>query len=58
MEVTFIWSWFSFWIGFVSVFVSAFALVLVVALGAAVKQAGQKRKVFGSLDNINWSKDK
>ena len=58
MEVTFVWSWFSFWIGFVSVFVAAFSLVLVIGLGAAVKQAGQKRKVFGSLDNINWSKDK
>jgi hypothetical protein len=58
MEITFVWSWLSFWVGFVSVFVAAFALVIFFGLGAAVKQATEKRKVFGSLDNINWSKDK
>lgn len=58
MEVTFIWSWFSFWVGFVSVFVAAFAIVLIFGLGTAVKQATAKRRLFGSLDNVDWSKDK
>lgn len=53
MEVTFIWSWFSFWVGFASVFVGGFALAVVFALINAIKQAGTKRRLpAGSLDDF------
>lgn len=53
MEITFIWSWFSFWIGFASVFIGGFALVVVFGLANAIKQAGKKRSVpAGSLDDF------
>lgn len=40
MEITFIWSWLSFWVGFASVFVLAIVLTV---LGALV-QASKKKK--------------
>lgn len=58
MEITFVWSWLSFWIGVASVFVAVFALVLIIGLGSAVKQSAEKRRVYGSLDDLPWSKDK
>jgi hypothetical protein len=51
MEITFIWSWFSFWIGLASAFVGSFLLLLVIAFGQFVKQKAIKRRaedVFGS----------
>ncbi len=60
MEITFVWSWLSFWVGFASVFVGAFALVVVFGIANAVKQASKKREVpAGSLDDlITWRKTK
>jgi hypothetical protein len=40
MEITFLWSWLSFWIGFASVFVLA---IVITILGALI-QASKKRK--------------
>lgn len=40
MEITFIWSWLSFWTGFASVFV----LAIVFTIFAALSQAAKKKK--------------
>jgi hypothetical protein len=40
MEITFLWSWLSFWIGFASVFV----LAIVLTVFAALIQASKKKK--------------
>ncbi len=40
MEITFVWSWLSFWIGFGSVFVLAIVLTIL----AALAQASKKKK--------------
>ena len=40
MEITFLWSWLSFWIGFASVFVLAIVLTIL----AALVQASKKKK--------------
>jgi hypothetical protein len=40
MEITFLWSWLSFWIGFGSVFVLAIVLTIL----AALVQASKKRR--------------
>jgi hypothetical protein len=40
MEITFLWSWLSFWIGFGSVFVLAIVLTIL----AALIQASKKKK--------------
>jgi hypothetical protein len=37
MEITFLWSWLSFWIGFASVFVLVIALTIVFAVLQAAK---------------------
>jgi uncharacterized membrane protein len=51
MEITFIWSWFSFWVGVVSSFVGIFLIILVVAISQFKKQQDNKKRaedVFGS----------
>jgi hypothetical protein len=60
MEITFVWSWFSFWVGFASVFVGSIALILALGIANAVKQSGKKREIpAGSLDDlITWRKTK
>jgi hypothetical protein len=40
MEITFLWSWLSFWIGFASVFV----LVIVLVILAALIQTSRRRR--------------
>jgi hypothetical protein len=40
MEITFLWSWLSFWIGFASVFVLAIVLTIL----AALVQSSRKRR--------------
>lgn len=61
MEVTFVWSWFSFWIGFVSVFASLFVLLFLFVVRNALKQAKKANTIptAGSLDDlITWRKSK
>jgi hypothetical protein len=60
MEITFVWSWFSFWIGVASVFVGSIILILIFGIKNAVKQAKNKREIpAGSLDDlITWRKNK
>lgn len=60
MEITFVWSWFSFWIGVASVFVTSFTLVIILGVANAMKQAKKKSEIpAGSLDDlIAWRKSK
>jgi hypothetical protein len=51
MEITFVWSWLSFWIGAASAVVGLFLILLVVAFGQFSKQRNEKKraeKLFGS----------
>jgi hypothetical protein len=50
MEITFVWSWLSFWIGVASVFVSLFALAVVLA----VANAGKAKKKTSELMEMQW----
>jgi hypothetical protein len=47
MEITFIWSWLSFWIGFASVFVLSIVLVILLAAGQAAKKGKNKSDPLG-----------
>ena len=60
MEITFVWSWLSFWVGFASVFVSGFVLLFVVAILASIKRARKNQTpMSGSLDDlISWRKER
>jgi hypothetical protein len=51
MEITFVWSWLSFWIGAASAVVGLFLILLVIAFGQFSKQRNEKKraeKLFGS----------
>ena len=51
MEITFLWSWLSFWIGFASVFVLVIALII---LFAAI-QAGKNKKKGNLVGLEEWA---
>ena len=51
MEITFVWSWLSFWIGVASVFVGLFSLAVVLAVANAAKA---KRKASQLMD-LDWT---
>lgn len=57
MEVTFLWSWLSFWLGVASVFAAVFVFMLIVAISTAVKRSKSKA-MPNSLDDIFWDKTK
>jgi hypothetical protein len=51
MEITFVWSWLSFWIGVASAVVGLFLILLLVAFKQFTKQKQAKKRaedVFGS----------
>jgi CHASE1-domain containing sensor protein len=51
MEITFVWSWLSFWIGVASTVVGLFLTMLLVAFRQFAKQRSAKKsaeKLFGS----------
>jgi hypothetical protein len=50
MEITFVWSWLSFWIGVASVFVSLFALAVVLAVANAAKAKKRNSKLM----DVDW----
>lgn len=59
MEVTFLWSWLSFWLGFASFFLLVFFSILIFGIRNAVKQAKKNKIPAGSLDDfIGWGKNK
>mgnify|MGYP007049614991 CR=1 FL=1 len=60
MEITFVWSWLSFWLGFASFFLLVFISVLFFGIRNAVKQAKRNNMpAAGSLDDlITWRKNK
>lgn len=59
MEITFIWSWLSFWLGFASFFLLSIASLMFFAVRNAVKQSKKGKVPAGSLDDfIGWSKNK
>jgi phosphotransferase system glucose/maltose/N-acetylglucosamine-specific IIC component len=50
MEITFVWSWLSFWIGIASAVVGIFVVLLLIAFGQYKKQQKNKKMaedVFG-----------
>jgi hypothetical protein len=50
MEITFVWSWLSFWIGVASAVVGIFLVLLLIAYGQYKKQKSAKKmaeEVFG-----------
>jgi hypothetical protein len=51
MEITFIWSWLSFWIGVASTFVSLFSLAVVLAVANAAKA----KKKTSELMDLDWT---
>jgi hypothetical protein len=53
MEITFVWSWLSFWIGVASVFMLSFTLMLFVALAQGVK----KKKSASDLLDLEWARE-
>lgn len=57
MEITFLWSWLSFWIGVASVFAAIFVFMLIVAISTAAKRSKNKG-IPDSLDDIFWDKTK
>lgn len=57
MEITFLWSWLSFWIGVASVFAAIFVFMLIVAISTAAKRSKSKG-IPDSLDDIFWDKTK
>jgi len=50
MEITFVWSWLSFWVGVASVFVGLFAIAVVMA----VANAGKAKKKASELVDLEW----
>jgi hypothetical protein len=51
MEITFVWSWLSFWIGVASSFVGLFALVVLLA----VVNASKSKKKTSELMDLDWT---
>jgi hypothetical protein len=51
MEITFLWSWLSFWIGFASVFV----LVIVLTIFVALVQASKRKKDANLVGLEEWA---
>jgi phosphotransferase system glucose/maltose/N-acetylglucosamine-specific IIC component len=52
MEITFVWSWLSFWIGIASAVVGIFVVLLLIAFGQYKKQQRNKKMaedVFGKV---------
>lgn len=52
MEVTFVWSWFSFWIGVASVFIASFALLIVLGITNALNQGKKKKEQMDSMEKM------
>lgn len=50
MEITFVWSWLSFWVGVASVFVGLFSLAIILAVANAAKA---KKKTSEIMD-MQW----
>jgi len=51
MEITFIWSWVSFWVGVASSIIGLFFVALVISFRQFAKQRNEKKraeKLFGS----------
>lgn len=51
MEITFVWSWLSFWVGVASVFVGLFSLAVVLAVANAAKA----KKKTSELMDLDWT---